>query len=349
MGIYVHQIKIDNVKQWEDYVKKRNDTTFVDTIEWQNVIKDIYGLDNYWYIAEEHGNVRGIMGLTLSNHPIFGKYLATAPFANQGGFYTESYEAFLSLLKKAKELQHKVNARYTVIRQLQQEITPPNDWEEDKIYATFHLPLRSDPQDLLLEHLRAKDRSQIKKSLRNNLSVEFGNIELLDHFWYVISRAMRELGSPYHSKNYLELLLRTFGPLSEIVIIYDQKMNPCGAALLMYHKKSVVLLHANILKNYRSEGAGDFLYWSVIDKCCRRNFKILDMGRSLIGSGNEKYKLKFRPDRKVLSYLYNLSQIDQIPKLNQANPKFNAAIKTWSHLPLWMTRFIGPKLISGIL
>ena len=83
---------------------------------------------------------------------------------------------------------------------------------------------------------------------------------------------MKEIGSPYHSKYYLKTLLRTLKTNAELVIIRDTSDEPAGAALLIYHNKKAVLLHANILNKYRAVGGGggDFLYWSVIDHCCRR-------------------------------------------------------------------------------
>lgn len=349
MPLKIRNVDDDNLELWDKYVKIRADSTFVDTIAWRTLTENIYDLNNYWYMVENNDKIEGAMALTLSSHPIFGRYLATAPFANHGGFYADAADVRRVLINKATELKSELKAKYVVIRHDNHRLPCPGGWVSDIKYATFRLTLSKDPQELMSDHFQAKDRSQIKKSLTNGLTASFGGIDLLDTFWHVIIRAMSELGSPYHSKYYLEILLRTFKTNAELVIIRDNTGDPAGAALLIYHNKNAILLHANILSKYRALGCGDFLYWSVIEHCCRRGFSTLDMGRSLINSGNEKYKMKFRPHRILLSYWYNLSPGVAMPDLNQENSKFKYAIRAWKSMPLWVNQIIGPKLISGIL
>jgi len=74
----------------------------------------------------------------------------------------------------------------------------------------------------------------------------------------------------------------------------------------------------------------------------------LDLGRSLIGSGNETFKMKWRPRKKQLAYWYALTPGQQLPALNQKNPKFQLAISLWKRLPVFVIRPLGPLLIKGL-
>ncbi len=349
MSLTIEEVNRNNRKGYEQYILSREDTTFVDCWEWREVVEKVYRLPHFWYIAKENGKVTGTLSLTLSKHPIFGRYLVTAPFANQGGFYADSESAFQSLLNKTTELQYQLRARYTLIRHLNGNLNPPDSWQQDPSYATYHLPLNTDPEVFLRKHLRSKERNQISKSMTHGLKVKFGRMELLDDFWYVISHSMKELGSPYHPKCYLETLMDILKLKTEIAILYTKDYKPVGGSLLIYHNKTVVQLFATFLKRFRYLTAGDYLYWSVIDECSRRGIKWLDMGRSLVGSGNEHFKMKWRPIRHELAYWYKLSPGSRLPNLNQDNPKFRLIIKTWQRMPLSLIRLVGPKLISGIL
>ena len=236
-----------------------------------------------------------------------------------------------------------------MIRHLRSDLNPPREWQQDPSYATYHLPLNTDSEVFLRKHLRAKVRNKVNKCMTYGLHVKFGKLELLADFWYVISHSMRELGTPYHSKSYLRTLLETVGDNAELVIVYCTDNQPVGGSLLIRNQDHVVQLHANVLRKYRHLVAGDFLYWSVISEYGRRGLKFLDMGRSLIGSGNEDYKMKWRPLKHVLAYWYRLSPGHQLPEFNQNSPRFQLAIKMWQRLPLWIARLVGPRLISGIL
>lgn len=349
MHVTIEAINRHNKSEYDQFIFSRDDTTFVDCWEWRELLEKVYKLSHYWYIAREHGQITGSLCLTLAHHRIFGRYLVTAPFANQGGFYTDTENTFKTLLNKVSELQYTLQARYILIRHLNGNLNPPEGWQQDHSYATSFLKLTSDPELFFRKQLESKTRNQVLKSINNGFTVKFGRFELLQDFWYVMSHSMKELGSPYHSRRYLETLLKVFGNKSELVTIYTKDLKPAGGSLLLYHCNKATLLHANILRKYRPLCAGDFLYWSTIDECCRRGIKCLDMGRSLVGSGNELFKMKWSPIRHTLAYWYKMATNKELPYLNQANPRFQLAIKLWQIMPLWLLRLAGPHVISGIL
>ena len=108
-------------------------------------------------------------------------------------------------------------------------------------------------------------------------------------------------------------------------------------------------LHANILRDFRSNYAGEFLYWSMLEHYCQKGLQVCDMGRSLNGSGNETYKTKWRPRKVPLAYWYYLPKGGPIPELNQKSAKFQFAIRVWKLLPAFVVRALGPHVIRGIV
>ena len=82
MSLTIEEIDVDNRRKYEEYIYSRDDTTFVDCWEWREVVEENYKLSHFWYIAKDNGKILGFLALTLAKHPIFGKYLVTAPFAN---------------------------------------------------------------------------------------------------------------------------------------------------------------------------------------------------------------------------------------------------------------------------
>ena len=331
------------------YISSKRDSGFVDWWEWRKFLETIYGLEHFWYVARKNGKIVGFLGLALANHPIFGRYLVTAPFASQGGFYADSEDAFLALIGKAEELQDKIRARYTLIRQMNQKWDLPACWQNDHSYATYNLHLDKDFYSFSKENIRGTLRNTINRFGKNELSIMFGRYELIEEFWKVISRSMKELGSPYHSKRYLEALVECMGTKAEFVLSKAGDGRIIGGGLLISHLDKMEILHMNGLKEYKSMNVADFLYWSTIRECHRRKVHSIDMGRSLVESGNEKYKMKWKPIRNVLYYSYRLTPKMKIPSLNQSNPRLKFAINVWQRMPLVVANFLGPRLISGIL
>lgn len=351
MDFVIEEVQTSNRKEYETYIFTKESTTFVDSIEWREIVSSTYNLRQFWFIAKESGEITGVLNLTLVTHPIFGRYLATAPFANRGGFYADSDAAFYGLLDKAQTLQVALKAKYVLIRHIQtkgQKTIPPG-WINDSLYASYNLDLAEHPDIFWKKHLRSKIRNLFSKSMKQELKAVFGRQELLDPFWHVINLSMKELGSPYHSKYYLKTLLNLLGSKAELTVIFTKDDRPAACALLISHKNHVVLLHANSLVKYKKMIPSDFLYWSIVSRLCNGDITYLDMGRSIIGSGNEAFKMKLRPVKKPLSYWYLLAPGIELPKLNQDNPRFRFVRKIWQKMPLWLTMRIGPHLISGIL
>lgn len=324
--------------------------TFTALDSWSDVVKKIYKYPVYRFETEIEGNVTGLLALTQVKHPIFGNYLTTSPFGSYGGFAFSSPEARDLLLAEAARLTTSLAAEYTNIRWLDTGNPPepaPPGWVQHPAYATYQLDLKPDPQELM-PGFSSDHRNHIRKSLKKDFSVKFGHLNLLDDAYEALARSMHELGSPYHAKAYLRTMAESLGDALEFVVLYAGDGRLAGAGVFILHGNIVTNLHLNILREFRSDYAGEFAYWKVIERYCQRDSQIFDIGRSLLGSGNETFKMKWKPRKEMLSYWYSLKPGAELPALNQKNPKFALAIAVWKRLPAFIVRPLGPLLISGL-
>ncbi|RIK32647.1 MAG: hypothetical protein DCC56_02200 [Anaerolineae bacterium] len=322
--------------------------TFTALDSWTGLVRDIYGYETHRFESSDNNEVTGILALTHVRHPIFGNYLATSPFGSFGGFAFSSSDARNALLDEARKLADELKVDYAVVRFVEENASPPSAWIQNPIYSTYLIDLPSNPEDLM-KTFGHQHRKHTRQSLRKGFKVQFGRHELLDETYEAFARSMHELGSPYHSKEYLRKMASLLGENLEFVVIKDMEENLVGSAALVYHGDTATNLHANILHKYRSEYAGESLYWSILDHYIQKGMKICDMGRSLNGSGNETFKTKWRPRKIPLAYWYYLPKGGAIPELNQKSPKFQLAIWLWKRMPAFVVRALGPHLIRGIV
>jgi len=320
---------------------------FIGLDSWMKFVEKIYNFPIYRLVAKTDDNISGLLALTHVKHPIFGNYLATAPFGSYGGFAFSSNESRDALLDQAKELAKELGVEYVNVRFEAGEMTPPAGWIQHPNYATYRADLSSDP-DTLLSSYSSDHRNHVRKSLKKGFKVKFGHLDLLDDAYEALARSMHELGSPYHAKKYLRAMAESLGETLEFAVIYGPRGELAGAGVFILQGNVATNLHANILHQFRSDYAGEFLYWSVITRYCQKGFRVFDMGRSLIGSGNEVFKSKWKPKKQLLAYWYYLCKGTEVPELNQKNPKFQIAIWTWKHLPTFIVRPLGPFLIKGL-
>lgn len=343
--VRVRKLEGDQPAAWDEALA--SSVTFTALDPWSRLVRHTYGYEIHRFEAARHDEVEGILVLTHVHHPIFGDYLATSPFGSYGGFAFTSQDARDTLLDEARRLSDDLRVKYCVLRFLDDGHAPPSPWLQHPIYSTYFIDLPHDAEELW-GRFGSQHRKHTRQALRKGFQIQFGHLELLDDTYDVLARSMHELGSPYHSKKYLQTMAELLGNDMEFAVVRDAKGTLAGAAVLVYQGGTASNLHANILSDFRTEYMGEFLYWSLLEHYCQKGMTICDMGRSLNGSGNETYKMKWRPRKTPLAYWYYLPKGGAVPELNQKSAKFQLAIRVWKLLPSFVVRTLGPHLIRGI-
>jgi len=320
---------------------------FVGLDAWMLFTRKVYNFPVYRIVSQSDNKIDGWLALARVKHPVFGDYLATSPFGSYGGFGYADNAVRDALLDQAQALAKVLGVEHVNVRFEAGEETPPEGWIQEPNYFTFYVDISSNPEEIL-RSFSSDHRNHVRKSLKKGFSVRFGHLDLLNDVYEGLAKSMHELGSPYHDKKYLQAMAESLGETLEFVVVYDVNGAIAGAGVFIFHGDTATNLHANILRNYRSNYAGEFLYWSVIERYCAKGFKTLDLGRSLNGSGNEAFKMKWKPRRQLLAYWYNLQPGVPLPALNQKNPKFQLAIWLWKRLPFSLVQILGPGLIRGL-
>lgn len=321
---------------------------FVGLDSWSFFVKHVYGFPVYRIISKNEKNIDGWLALVLVKHPIFGYYLTTSPFGSYGGFAYLSKAARDALLDQARVLAKELGVEYVNVRFEAGEENPPEGWIQHPIYATYLVDLSAD-MDQLMSSYSSDHRNHIRKSSKKGFSIKFGRLDLLNDAYEGLARSMHELGSPYHNKSYLRAMTDFLDNTLEFAVVYGARGELVGAGVFISQGERVTNLHANILRSFRSSYAGEFLYWSVIARYGEKGFRVFDLGRSLIGSGNETFKKKWKPHKQLLAYWYVLMPGKTLPELNQKNPKFQMAIWLWKRMPAFVVRRAGPLLIKGLV
>lgn len=321
--------------------------TFTVLDAWTSIAQQAYHFPVHRLETEQESGVNGILSLMEIKHPLLGHYLTTSPFGSYGGFAFSSAEARDALLARARQLGKERGAEYVNVRFDAGDETPPTGWVQDPVYITFLMDLTPNPEDLL-KNFSSDHRNHVRKSLKRGFTVQFGKLDLLDDTYEGLAQSMHELGSPYHSKTYLQNMAIALGDSLEFGVLYGPKGKIAGAGVFIAHGSVLTNLHLNILREYRSDYAGEFFYWQVIERSCQKGFQVFDIGRSLIGSGNETFKMKWKPRRQLLAYWYALKPGAELPHINQKSPRFRFAIATWKRLPAFVVRRMGSFLIRGL-
>lgn len=343
---HVRQLAANEPSIWPEAILEQ--AAFTATDAWLRLVEATYGFCSYRFESRADGVVTGLLALAHVRHPLFGNYLTTAPYGSYGGFSCTNPESRDILLDGATELAARLGVDHVNVRFAPDvEATPPSGWLPQPIYATYRMDLSPDTESLL-SRFSSDHRNHVRKSLKKGFVVRFGHLDLLDAAYEALALSMQELGSPFHGKTYLRTMAEEFGDQLEFCVVERDDGTPAGAGVLIRHGTVINNLYANILRAHRSDYAGEFLYWRIIERYAALGCDTFDIGRSLVGSGNETFKMKWKPRRVPLAYWYFLREGRRLPNLNQANPRFATAIRLWKRMPRCMVRPLGPLLIRGI-
>ena len=332
----------DDDARWDAYVAPLA-STVTDLSAWRHVVFEADRVRSHFFAVEEGSRLVAALGLYEVRHPFFGRYLATAPFGNDGGLYFDNRRALELLLAEARQLADTLDVEYLVIRCRELELA---DFAADRRYCTAVIDLEGGVEAVWEKTLRAKTRNQVRRGIKEGFTVHRGH-EQLSSFLDVFDRHMRDLGSPAHGLRFYESVLRHLGEQAEFVVVRDGE-RPVAGALVFNHNETATNYHAVALRSYNPRCPNYLIYWKMIEASCTQGLKRFDMGRSELTSSVLDFKKNWRPAIVPLVYNYYLRKISKPPFLDHDNPKYRLPIAVWRRLPLTLTKLLGPRLISGL-
>lgn len=294
--------------------------------------------------AQENGRTVGSLPLIFVRTALFGRFLVSLPYVNSAGVKCESPDAATRLIDRAVELADELDVRYLELRH-ETEIAHPAlaHKRTDKVHMRLALPPTA---DTLWSSLKAKVRNQIRKGESSGLTVHWGSHDVLDDFYDVFSRNMRDLGTPVFSKDLFRVILTQFESAADLCVVRLER-KPIAAALLIHGENATEVPSASSLRRYNAANANMWMYWQLLRRAVERGQAVFDFGRSTIESNTYRFKKQWGAEPHPSVWQYYVRR-GTIADMRPDNPKYRIFINVWRRLPLLITRFLGPAVIRGV-
>jgi FemAB-related protein (PEP-CTERM system-associated) len=200
--------------------------------------------------------------------------------------------------------------------------------------------------DQLWKNLDSKVRNQVRKGEKQTFTIAWGGMELIRPFYDVLTRNMRDLGSPVYGIELFEEILTAFPGNAEICVVKD-KEQPIAAALLLHGWGVTEVPSASSLKEYNPTNVNMLMYWHLLQRAIERGQQVFDFGRSTTDGNTFKFKKQWGAEPEAAIWQYRILQ-GEVGEMRPDSPRFQRAIKIWQKLPLSITRFLGPRIVRGI-
>jgi len=325
---------------WERFVDANADEAGYHAWDWQDVFSRAFGHESVYLIARRGAEVAGVLPLVQIKSLLFGNTLTSLPFLNYGGVLADSPEAGHALIEAS---QHEAVTRrcgHVELRHVAAQF-PQLPRKQHKVSMRLALvPGQWDGLD-------RKVRNQVRKAEKSGLTVERGGGELVDDFYAVFARNMRDLGTPVYSRRLFEQVFRVF-PDRATMHVVRLAGRPVAAGVTYRTARMTQLPWASSIRDYNSLCPNTLLYWDAIQYAAEAGCQVFDMGRSTPNEGTFKFKQQWGAEPLPLHWEYQLQAEKNLPNVSPANPRFQLAIALWQKLPLALTLRVGPMIVRAI-
>jgi FemAB-related protein (PEP-CTERM system-associated) len=327
--------------EWDAYLESHPEGTIFHLTKWKRAVEKTFGHRAVFIWALE-GNVPvGVLPLFLVN-TLKGKALVSVPYAVYGGVVADRPDIAEELLAAAQEIAARYKCKYIEMRKREANEL---DLPETDLYVTFGKELPESPEACLASVPR-KSRAAIRNGrkkfkLRSEFTNEFDTL----HDLYALN--VRRLGSPVIPFSFLTNLRTEFGDAMDVQhVLFEDRVVCC--VLNFWWRDMVVPFYSGSDLNYFFTQCNNVMYCDLMEEALRRGARQFDFGRSRRDTGPYSFKVNMGFEPKTLHYQYVLLGLSEVPKINPANPMFELPRRIWSHLPLAVTKLVGPQLLKYI-
>jgi FemAB-related protein (PEP-CTERM system-associated) len=210
----------------------------------------------------------------------------------------------------------------------------------------MRLSLPSSADDLWRQ-LKSKVRNQVTNGEKRGLQVRWGRLDVLDAFYDVFSRNMRDLGTPVYPRRLFSAILEHFPHQSELCAVYFEQ-KPIAGSLLIHGCDGVTQVpSASSLRQFNHTNANMLMYWHLLRRAAERGQRVFDFGRSTVDSNTFRFKKQWGAEPAPAVWQYYVRR-GTAGDMRPENSRYRQMIRVWQKLPVSVTRIIGPTISRGI-
>ncbi len=330
----------------EGFVAAQADGTPFHLPAWGEATAAGCGQDFRMLVAEDGGDLLGIVPLTHVRSPLFGAALVSAGFGVGGGVLARDPAVAQALADAAVALARSLNC--PTIEMRGGSAPAGAGWTyDDTRYVGFVRSLAVDDAAELLAVPR-KQRADVRKALAEPFEIAIGRdrAALAEHF-HVYGTSVRNLGTPVFPRALFAEVIARFGADADVLTVRHGG-RAVASVLSLYWRGTVYPYWGGGTAQARGLRANERMYFELMRHAHRRGCTAFDFGRSKVGTGPAAYKKNWGFVGEPLGYPTWTADGAAPRDASPLNPKYRMKIAAWQKLPLPVANLIGPWIAKGL-
>lgn len=327
-------------RAWDEFVTRADGASCCHLAGWREILTDVLGAECLYRIAARaDGAWQGVLPLVRVRSRLFGHYLVSLPFLNDGG-PLGLLDAQRVLVEDAVNEARRSGADLLELRtRTASNLNLPVSSRK----ITVLLPLPADA-NTLFRQFPGKLRSQIRRPIKEGLEVRFG-AEQREPFYDVFARTMRDLGTPVLPRAFFERVAQAFPQLVVFGVVYRGEQ-PLAAGSGFLWQNEFEITWAGAVRASRPLAANMLLYWAFMEHVIARGARMFNFGRCTPGGGTHRFKQQWGGMDLPLPWTEYISprSVRRAPPSPEERA-FAWGPRLWRRLPLPIANLVGPRLV----
>ena len=328
--------------EWTQYVDRNPAATGYHDWSWRAVFTNAFGHETAYFVARRQRRIVGVLPTVLLDSWLFGRAMISLPFLNYGGLVADDADAAAALFAEAAALAERRKCRYLELRHTDRMFR-----EQPCRRHKVAMLLRLQAPDSMWEGFDRKVRNQVRKAEKSGLTYHSGGAELIDEFYGVFARNMRDLGTPVYSRRFFAEIVAAFPARARIHVVRKETV-PVAAGFTFRTRTNLEIPWASSVRDFNALCPNHLLYWNVLKGAAETGCTTFDFGRSTPNEGTYKFKEQWGAEPLPLCWEYGIAPESALPNASPSNPKFHLAISLWQKLPLSIATRLGPMIVRSI-
>jgi FemAB-related protein (PEP-CTERM system-associated) len=325
-------------KSWDRFVESHPRATVAHLSAWGAIARQAYGHECFYLLAEEAGEIVGVLPLVRVASRLFGRRLVSMPFLDYGGVLTEPGRGVeAALVEAALDLARERSAQSLGLRQFHPEPLP-YPTTDDRV--TMLLALTT--EDAAWKALSSERRNRVRKGEKLGLTAAWAAAEALDEFYEVFAVNMRDLGSPVHARRFFHAMLAALPGTARVLVVRDRDGRAVGAAVCLFFRDTIMVPWVSSRRDAFALCPNFVLYWEVIRLGCRQGYRVLDLGRSFRNAGTFEFKRQWGARPHALPWIFVDAAPGGPPPVDRDARRFDLLVRAWKRLPMPVANLAGP-------
>jgi lipid II:glycine glycyltransferase (peptidoglycan interpeptide bridge formation enzyme) len=292
----------------DQYLLCKDVSLFYYSSKYMNFIKELLGCEDEYLLAMEGDGIRGILPLMYIHVDPWLVYNSLPYYGSNGGIIADNQKAYGHLLNAYNEIAYSKNTLSSTI------ITNPlidrnagdivHNYIDYRIGQMTRLSGRAGEREGLLERLESSARRNIKKALREGVTVEVDNNQL-QRLCEIHQENIQAIGGIPKSNEFFRLIPQYFVPDKDFNLYVAKRDGVVIAGLLVfYFSKTVEYFTPAIDSDYRSIQPLSHIIITAMSEAAKRGFEWWNWGGTWPNQvGVYRFKRKWGAgDRKYWYY-----------------------------------------------